>query len=165
MSSLWRGAWGANTILVRKQLSNHFSQIVDHSLSFFVFPMFSLNKHRWRLPQFSFLENSLSIFSLSSSLCGLRCDIWWLHWGLVRELSHLIECAILSWLFLYLFSLFLLSFRCTHVCYHFILLPFFSRFFFDLVSFILCFAHACINHLLCCYFFVFILGSIYYFHS
>ena len=160
MSSLWRGAWGANTILVRKRLSNHFSQIVDHSLSFFVFPMFSLNKHRWRLPQFSFLENSLSIFSLSSSLCGLRCDIWWLHWGLVRELSHLIECAILSWLFLYLFSL-LLSFRRAPVRCRFILQPFFSWFCFDLISFILCFAHACIYPLLCCYFFV----SFYHFHS
>ena len=43
---------GANTFSMSKRLPNPFSQTVDHSLSFFVFLTFSLNKHWWRFHSF-----------------------------------------------------------------------------------------------------------------
>ena len=91
---------------------------------------------------------------------GPHCDRWWLHWTWIRELIHLIERAILSWLFPY-FSLlsFIFSLSSRSLSFHSTTVLFMVSL--DLVSFILDFTYACIYHLLCYYFFV----SFYHFRS
>ena len=55
LSSLVKGAWGANTFPMRKQLPNPHFQNTQTFIFFLVFLAFSSNKRWWRLHTFSFL--------------------------------------------------------------------------------------------------------------
>ena len=111
-----------------------------------VFLTFSLNKRWWRLPLVFSVgdECALLIYFPSSSRRKAGCDKWQLHWGDVRELSHLVSVQFFSWLFLYLCSLLSFILMLCSCSWSFHSATILCGFCFNLISFFLCFIHTCI---------------------
>ena len=64
------------------------------------------------------LRKQISFIFFCHPVVMLGCNRWRLHWGPVKESSHLIECAISSWFFLFYFpSFFYLLMRLASVYY------------------------------------------------
>ena len=97
----------ANTFPMRKQLPNPYFKNLQTSFWFFL--TFSLNKYwRW-LPRIFLLEDAP--FAFCPLACHrVACDRWWLHWGLIRELSHSISVQFNHDFFFIYVSFSLLSF-------------------------------------------------------
>jgi len=74
---------------------------------------------------FSSWEDALFYFALPSRQ-RVGCDSWWLHWGIVRELSHSIsvQCFIVTSLFMFPFPFYLLFYPCLYITFAMLLCGF-----------------------------------------